>query len=117
MLTETKGLGPARKQVTTATLTGAKVTALAAYLDHLPLSPPGAITSCPPATGTSGLTVTFRARAGGPVLAQAATVVVGCAFLSYTMPGQPPAALGGPGGGDNLLTEVNLVAGLHWKFP
>jgi hypothetical protein len=95
----------------------AKVTALAAYLDHLPVSPPGAITSCPAGSGISGLTVTFRARAGDPVLAQAAVVVDGCASLSYTMPDQPPAALGGTDGGDSLLTEVNHVAGLHWKFP
>jgi hypothetical protein len=97
----------------------AKVAALARYLNGLPVNPPGGAESCPMPTG--GLMVTFRARAGGPVLAQVTAAIGGCDTRTYTMPGHPDIDLGrGPGGGpggDNLLPELNRVTGQHWKSP
>jgi hypothetical protein len=93
----------------------ARVAALARYLNGLPVNPPGGAESCPMPTG--GLTVTFRARAGGPVLAQATAVIGGCDTLTYAMPGHPDIDLGGGPGGDNLLPELNRVTGQHWKPP
>jgi hypothetical protein len=120
VLTETKdtnvhGKPPA---VATATLTDARqVAALAAYLNRLPVNPPGAVYSCPAAIGGGSIAVAFRARPDGPSLAGAVATFEGCAFLSFTMPGQSPAEIGGPGAGNDLLAEVNRVAGLHWKLP
>jgi hypothetical protein len=112
--------GTPPKQATTvigtATVTDpAQVAALATYLNGLAADPPGGTWSCPMSTG--GLTVTFSAQPGGPALATASAGLGGCAFLSYSMPGQPSAALGGGGAGENLLDEVNHVTGLHWKTP
>ena len=110
------------KQVATviarATVTNpAQVAALAAYLNGLAVNPPGQVVSCPAAFGDSTLTVTFSARPGGPVLATASAALSGCAFLTYAMPGQPTAGLGGGDAGESLLDEVNHVTGLHWKIP
>ena len=66
---------------------------------------------------TGGLTMTFSARPGAPALAEASAGLGGCAFLTYTMPGQPATGLGGGAAGENLLDEVNHVTGLHWKIP
>jgi hypothetical protein len=64
-----------------STVTGpAMVAALARYLNGLPVDPPGVQASCLMPAG--GLTVTFRARAGGPVLARAAAEAGGCDPLS-----------------------------------
>jgi hypothetical protein len=93
----------------------AKVTALARYLNGLPVDPPGGRTSCLMPAG--GLTVTFRARPGGPVLARATAGTGGCDPLSYAMPGHPATLLGGAPAGDNLLGELNRVTGQHWKIP
>jgi len=102
----------------TATVTDpAQVAALAAYLNGLSVNPPGAVWNCPASSGDSTVTLTFSARPGGPVLAMASAELDGCAFLSYTMPGQPAADLGGGGAGENLLDTVNRVTGLHWKIP
>jgi hypothetical protein len=93
----------------------AKVAALARYLNGLPVNPPGGAGSCPMPTG--GLMVTFRAQAGGPVLAQVTAAIGGCDTLTYEMPGHPDIGLGGGPGGDNLLPELNRVTGQHWKPP
>jgi hypothetical protein len=106
------------KVIATATVTDqAQVAALAAYLNGLAVNPPGGVSSCPASFGDSAVTLTFSARPGGPVLAMASAELDGCAFLSYTMPGQPAAGLGGGDAGGNLLDEVNHVTGLHWKVP
>jgi hypothetical protein len=114
--------GTPPKQATTviaaATVTDpAQVAALAAYLNGLAVNPPGAVWSCPAFSGDSTVTLTFSARPGAPVLAMASAELDGCAFLSYTMPGQPATGLGGGAAGENLLDEVNHVTGLHWKIP
>jgi hypothetical protein len=120
VLTETKDSNVRGKPpvVVTATLTDARqVTALAAYLNRLPVNPPGAAVSCPAATSGGSIAVSFRARTDGPGLAGAVATFAGCAFLSFTTPGGSPAEIGGPGGGNDLLAEINQVAGLHWKVP
>jgi hypothetical protein len=115
------GAAPPKQTTTvlaTATVTDpAQVAALAAYLNGLAVNPPGGVSSCPASFGDSTVTLTFSARLGGPVLAMASAELDGCAFLSYTMPGQPAAGLGGGAAGGNLLDEVNHVTGLHWKVP
>jgi hypothetical protein len=115
--TETKGSGKHPPVVSAKTVTSPEqVRKLAAYLNGLPVNPPGAITSCPADFG-GGLTIVFQARAGGPVLARASAGLSGCGSLSYAMPGQPETGLGGGDAGPSLLAEVNRVAGLHWTVP
>lgn len=123
VLVETRSrFGLPTKQATTvlgrATVTNpAQVAALAAYLHRLAVNPPGAVWSCPAMSAGGTLTVTFSARPGGLALATASASLSGCAFLTYTMPGQPAVGLGGGAAGENLLDEVNHVTGLHWKIP
>ncbi len=119
VLTETRGAGTGKPQtVATATLTGARqVAALAAYLNGLQADLPGATYSCPAGTTGGGIAVAFRARPGGPALAGATANFAGCAFLSFTKPGQKPAGIGGPSAGNDLVAEIDRVAGLHWKVP
>ncbi len=103
--------------VATKTVTSAgQVAALAQYLDGLPVNVPGQTYNCPE-FGNGGLTISFRARASGPALAQAAASLSGCGFLTYTMPGQRPTGLNEAEAGDQLLTAVNHITGLHWKIP
>jgi hypothetical protein len=64
---------------------------------------------------TPGDTVPAAARVA--VLAQASASLGGCEFLSYAMPGRRPTGLGKADAGGDLLTEINHVAGLHWKIP
>ncbi len=121
VLTETRDAGGRGKPrvVATATLTDVKkVAALAAYLNGLPVNPPGETVNCPAAVIDGGrIAVAFRDRPAGPALAGATATFAGCAFLSFTMPGQKAAEIGGPAAGNDLLAEVNRVAGLHWKVP
>jgi hypothetical protein len=118
VLTETRDGNGKPPVVATTTLTDAKqVATLAAYLNGLPVNPPGAVYSCPAAIGGGSIVVAFRDRADGPALAEGIATFAGCAFLSFTMPGQSPAGIGGPSAGNDLLAEVNRVAGLHWKVP
>jgi hypothetical protein len=118
VLTETKGGNGNGKPpvIATATLTDAEqVAALAAYLNGLPVNLPGAVYNCPAAIGGGSIAVSFRAHTDGPGLAGGIATFEGCAFLSFTMPGQSSAEIGGPSAGNDLLAEVNRVAGLHWK--
>jgi hypothetical protein len=95
-----------------------QVGAIAAYLNRLTVNPPGGQSSCPDQSLAGGtLTVTFRARAGGPALAQATAGLSGCAFLSYATTALAQLAVGGGDAGTSLLAEFNHVTGLHWKVP
>ena len=119
VLTETGNAHGTEKPpvVAATTVTSAsEVAALAKYLNGLPVNVPGESFSCL-AFRSGGLTVSFRARSGGPALAQAAAELGGCGFLTYTMPGQPPAGLNEAEAGDALLAAVNHATGLHWKLP
>jgi hypothetical protein len=99
-------------------LTNAKqVTALAAYLNRLPVNVPGKNFNCPGFGNGGGLTISFLARLGGPALSQASASLSGCGFLTYTMPGHSATGLGEAEAGGNLLTEINHVTGLHWAIP
>jgi hypothetical protein len=105
--------------VAKATVTSpAQAGAIAAYLNRLTVSPPGGQSSCPDQSLAGGtLTVTFRATAGGPALAEASAGLSGCAFLSYATTGLAQLGLGGGDAGTSLLAEFNHVTGLHWKVP
>jgi hypothetical protein len=93
----------------------AEVRAIAAYLNGLPVTPPGGMYSCLGPIG--GIAVTFSASPGGPAIGKASAGLGGCEFLSYTMPGHPATGLGSGLAGENLLDELNHVTGLHWKIP
>jgi len=107
---------PRQVLVSTATVTDpAQVRALVAYLNNLPLQPPGASYNCPPFEGGT-LTLTFRARAGGPVLAKAFGIVSGCQLLQLQVTGgQPISWL--LGAAENWFHQVMRVTGLRWKVP
>src|ERR1700761_5492350 len=97
VLTESRGLGgnATPPSAAEATVTSAQqVAALAGYLNGLSVTAPGAVTSCPNDSG-GALTITFRATAGGPVLATVTAQLSGCEFISYTMPHQATIGLGG----------------------
>jgi len=113
-LTETGGNRAGTPASQTRTVTSqADVGKLAAYLNGLPVNVPGAVYNCP-ADFIGTVTVTFRASAGGPVLAEASGERAGCGFLSYSMPGKTSLYLGGPEAGGGLLAEVDHVTGLDW---
>jgi len=61
------------------------------------------------------LTLTFRARVGGPVLAQVSGDPGECGLLSYNMPGRGSVGLGGGLAANALLTEIDQLAGLRWE--
>jgi hypothetical protein len=87
-----------------------RVGELRALINSLPLFPPG-IFSCPAAIGSS-LTLTFRARPGGPALAVATDMLSGCTAVDLIIGGKPQPALSGTSG-----TQILKIAGLSWKTP
>jgi hypothetical protein len=91
----------------------AKVSALKALINGLPLFPPG-MYSCPADFG-AGLTLTFRASPGTPALAVATVDLGGCGGVYLTVGGKSEPALAGPGT-DSGPTIVK-TAGLSWKIP
>jgi hypothetical protein len=102
--------------VSTATITDpGQVRAIVAYLNDLPVQPPGVTYNCPPFEGGT-LTLTFRARADGPPLATAYGIVSGCQMLQLTVTGRQPISwpLGAAG---NWFNQVMRVTGLGWKVP
>lgn len=117
VLTETRDAGGGRPAATVTLTRATQVNALAAYLNGLQADLPGARYGCPGGVVGGGITVTFLARPGGPALAGASARFAGCSFLSFTMPGQKAAAIGGPSAGSDLVAEVDRVAGLHWTAP
>ncbi len=67
-----------------------KVTQIAALLDRLPIVQPG-VYNCPMIPAAPTITFTFRARRGGPVLAQASTLANGpfaCPGMQVTINGR-----------------------------
>ena len=88
----------------------AKVSQLRALINAQKLFPPGNY-DCPADFGNS-LTLTFRARAGGPAIAVAANQLSGCGMLTITLGGKAQPALSGVSG-----TQVLKIAGLSWKLP
>jgi hypothetical protein len=95
----------------------AKVRALAALIDGLPLFPPGAY-NCPAAFGDA-LVLTFRARPVGtaPALAVATAELSGCEGIDFTVGATQEPALGGPDDGRPVAAQALKIAGLPWKLP
>jgi len=97
------------------TITGpARVRALTAFIDGLPLFPPGP-RSCPMYMGDT-LVLTFRARPGGPALAVATVQLSGCEEVDFTVGGKLLPQLGGPDNGRSDAARVLTIAGLHWQI-
>jgi hypothetical protein len=91
----------------------AKVRALAALIDGLPMPPQfGVIAeSCPDGNG-SDLTLAFSARPGDPALAVATVALSGCPGVDFTIGGKQQPALGATSA---LGTQILTIAGLPWK--
>jgi hypothetical protein len=91
----------------------AKVRALAALIDGLPMPPRFGIIaeSCPDGNG-SDLTLAFSARLGGPALAVATVALSGCPGVDFTIGGKQQPALGATSA---LGTQILTIAGLPWK--
>jgi hypothetical protein len=87
----------------------AKVAAIAAVVDGLPLFPPGTY-SCPADFGT-GIQLTFRASVHGPVLAVVTDDNSGCGTVSVTISGWSMPALWH---GEQLAQQALAIAGVHW---
>jgi hypothetical protein len=100
-----------KKPPTPVTITDpAKVSKLRTLINSQPLSPPG-LFDCPAEFGDD-LTLTFRARPGGPALAVATDLLSGCGELDLTIGGKPEPALSGVSG-----PQILKIAGLPWKIP
>ena len=98
-----------RRPLPSVTITDAAVTKrIAALVDQLPVSTLG-IMSCPAMVG-GGIELTFRARAGAPVLA-VVNSQGGCDTVLFTIAGRQQPALMGSG---SLILDVLKTAGLHW---
>jgi hypothetical protein len=83
---------------------------LAALVNGLPVSTVGLYVPC---AGGFGLTLTFRAVAGGPAVA----VAVGpaeCGVVHLSLNGKDEPDLQPPG---SYLATVEKIAGLRWKLP
>ncbi len=92
------------------TITDAAVTEkIAALVDELPVSTLG-IASCPAMLG-GGIELTFRAKAGGPVLAVANSAGA-CDTVAFTLNGRQQPALAGSA---SFVPKVLKIAGLPWK--
>jgi hypothetical protein len=88
----------------------AKLGALRALINSLPLFPPGDF-SCPAAFG-GNLVLTFRARPGTPALAVATDMRSGCGGVDLTIGGKSEPTLAAVSG-----TQILKIAGLSWKIP
>jgi predicted small secreted protein len=85
----------------------AKVAQIVALLDGLSLDTGGAH-GCLPEAG-KGITLSFRAKPGGPVLATAGELIPNCGGVGFTIGGvrQPPLAAG-------FTSKALAIAGVHW---
>jgi hypothetical protein len=92
----------------------ARVRALTAFVDGLPLFPPGPM-DCPMYLGDT-LVLTFRARPGGPALAVATVQLSGCEEVDFTVGGRLLPQLGGPDNGRADAARVLKIADLHWQL-
>jgi hypothetical protein len=98
-----------------ATITDpARVRALTAFIDGLPLFPPGPRGCAMYLDDT--LVLTFRARPGSPALAVATVQLSGCEEVFFTVGGKLQPQLGGPDNGRADAARVLSIAGLHWQI-
>jgi hypothetical protein len=101
---------PAQGSPAPVTLTSAPVVRrLAALVNGLPVATVGDDVPCP--SGGPGLTLTFRAAAGGPAIAVAAPGA--CGALSLRLRGKDEPALQPPA---SYNATVLKIAGLHWTL-
>ena len=116
-ITPVFGIRPAKRfvrldQAVTVT-SPAKVAAIAAVIDGLPLFPPGAF-SCPADFGAA-MRLTFRTSPQGPVVAQLSAQYGGCGVVSVSIDGRAMPALSDyTGSGQQLQQRVLAIAGVRW---
>jgi hypothetical protein len=106
---------PVRHRPGPVTITDpAKVAALAALVNGLPISPfnGNVAISCPLAFGVVSLQLTFRAAPGGPGLASVLTGM-SCGLVAFSAPGVPHLNLTET---TPLSARVVQIAGLDWKL-
>jgi hypothetical protein len=87
----------------------AKVARIVALVDGLSLDTSG-VHGCPAEQG-EGITLAFRAKPGGPVLATAKEPIPSCGSVSFTIGGARQPTLADPG---SFPTKVLAIAGVHW---
>src|SRR5579871_738556 len=93
----------------------AKVAAIAAVIDDLPLFPLGAF-SCPADFGAS-MKLTFRTSRDGPVVARLTAEYGGCGTVSVSIDGRSlPALSDYTGAGQQLQQRVLAIAGARWPY-
>ena len=91
----------------------AKVAAIAAVIDELPIFPPGSY-NCPADRG-GGIRLIFRATATGRALAVASGDISGCGTVAVTINGKPMSTLAQA---TSMQRQVLMLAGIHWPgFP
>lgn len=96
-----------------ATITNAaQVADIVSVINSLSPLPAGAVYSCPADFG-GDVTLTFRARAGGPVLAAVDLPQSGCAFVVVAHGMQETSLLPGEGARD-VLWRIARITGLDW---
>ncbi|HEY6786370.1 MAG TPA: hypothetical protein VI365_03580 [Trebonia sp.] len=87
----------------------AKVAQIVAQVDGLSLDTSGA-QGCMMEEG-KGITLSFRAKPGGPVLATVGELIPSCGGVGFTIGGARQPTLADPG---SFLTKVLTIAGVHW---
>lgn len=116
-ITPVFGIRPAKPLVRrdpAVTITSpAKVAAIAAVINGLPVFPPGTF-SCPADFGTA-MRLTFRTSPRGPVVAQLSAEYGGCGTVSVSIGGQNMPALSDyTSAGQQLQQRVLAIAGVRW---
>lgn len=107
------GVGPATSARPVTITDPATVARIVTVVDGLPVFPPGTM-SCPAFQGRAML-LTFRAAAGGPVLAVIQGDTTGCGTVSVTINGHAMLALGDA---DTMQQRILAIAGVRWPgFP
>jgi hypothetical protein len=108
------GVGPVTAARPVTVTNPATVARIAAVIDDLPVFPPGTVMSCPMFQGR-GMRLTFRASAGGPVLAVIQGDTSGCGTVSVTINGRSMPTLSDA---TAMQQQILAIAGAHWPgFP
>jgi hypothetical protein len=112
-ITPVRGIGPVTGARPVTITDPATVARIAAVIDSLPVFPPGSY-NCGMDQGR-GMRLTFRAAAGGPMLAVIQGDYGGCGTVSVTINGRPMPALGAA---LTMQQQVLAIAGVQWPgFP
>jgi len=108
-LRHTAGRPPAPATITNA----AQVQDIVSVINALSPIPKGAVYSCPADFGGE-VTLTFRARVAGPVLATATLPLSGCTFVGVLRSGRPAAGLVPEDSATDVLGRIARLTGLDW---